>query len=182
MVQTLTDVSDHYEALQLSTNADTETIQRVFRILAQRFHPDNHETGNAARFRMIHEAYLVLSDPERRAEYDARHETARQERWRFAARGGPNDNDFALEQHVRFLLLDSHRRTEPDRPGMSQLDLAQLLGRPREHLEFTIWYLTQRKLVTRCDQSNLTVTADGIDYVEQNRPANPRRLRLAEAG
>ena len=176
--------SDHYETLQISPNADPETVQRVFRILAQRFHPDNQETGSEARFREIHEAYLVLSDPEKRAQYDSRHDTARKERWRFAALGSPDDSDFVMEQAARYIVLEilySRRRTEPDRPGLSQLELAQLTGRPREHLEFTIWYLTQKKLVTRGDQSNLTITSEGIDYVEQNRPANPRRLRLAEA-
>ena len=38
----------------------------VYRLLAQRFHPDNHETGSEAKFRQIHEAYSVLSDPEKR--------------------------------------------------------------------------------------------------------------------
>lgn len=33
--------TDHYEALQISQNAEPETISRVFRLFAQRFHPDN---------------------------------------------------------------------------------------------------------------------------------------------
>jgi len=36
---------DFYEVLQLSPNADPDTVHRVFRVLAQRFHPDNKETG-----------------------------------------------------------------------------------------------------------------------------------------
>ena len=47
---------DYYEVLQISPNADADTVQRVFRMLAQRFHPDNTETGNADRFRSLHEA------------------------------------------------------------------------------------------------------------------------------
>ena len=39
---------DYYETLQISKNADQETVQRVFRLLAQRFHPDNLETGDEA--------------------------------------------------------------------------------------------------------------------------------------
>ena len=70
---------DHYEVLQISKNADADTVQRVFRLLARRYHPDNSHSGNEARFRQIHEAYLVLSDPEKRAAYDVRHETLRQE-------------------------------------------------------------------------------------------------------
>ena len=48
---------DHYETLQISPNADPDTIHRVYRLLAQRFHPDNQETGDTARFRQITEAY-----------------------------------------------------------------------------------------------------------------------------
>ena len=60
---------DYYEALQISPNADADTGQRVFRLLAQRFHPDNAETGDATRFRALHDAYSVLSEPEQRAKY-----------------------------------------------------------------------------------------------------------------
>ena len=172
---------DHYETLQISKNADQETIQRVFRMLAQRFHPDNLDTGNEARFREIHEAFLVLSDPEKRAAYDVRHETFKQERWRFIAAGPPGETDFGVEQQMRFMILEilySRRRTEPNRPGLSQLELQELVGRPREHLEFTIWYLAQKKLVTRGDQSNLVITAEGIDFVEQNAPEKRPHLRI----
>ena len=172
---------DYYETLQISKNADQETVQRVFRLLAQRFHPDNLETGDEARFREIHEAFLVLSDPEKRAEYDVRHDTFKQERWRFIAAGPAGETDFGIEQQLRFMTLEilySRRRTDPYKPGVSQLDLAEMLGRPREHLEFTLWYLAQKKLVTRGDQSNLVITAEGIDFVEQNAPEKKRHLRI----
>ena len=106
---------DHYETLQISKNADQETIQRVFRMLAQRFHPDNLDTGDEARFREIHEAFLVLSDPEKRAEYDVRHETFKQERWRFIAAGPPGETDFGVEQQMRFMLLGDSLQPPPDR-------------------------------------------------------------------
>ena len=71
---------DYYEVLQVSVSADPETIHRVYRHLAQRFHPDNRETGNDARFREVHQAYTVLSDPEQRTRYDIVHQQARQDR------------------------------------------------------------------------------------------------------
>ena len=58
---------DYYEVLQVNSSAEQETIQRVFRLLAQRFHPDNRETGDERRFREIQDAYSVLNDPEKRA-------------------------------------------------------------------------------------------------------------------
>jgi curved DNA-binding protein len=41
--------NDYYEVLQVSTSADPDTITRVYRLLAQRFHPDNQKTGYEAR-------------------------------------------------------------------------------------------------------------------------------------
>ena len=173
---------DWYEVLQISPNADADTIQRVFRLLAQKYHPDNQDTGDASRFRKLHDAYLVLNDAERRAQYDANYEGLRRERWKFAASEPAADTDFDMEQQMRCIALEilyNRRRTEPDRPAVSNLDLSQLMGRPREHLEFTIWYLVQKKFVVRDDQSSLTITADGVDYIEQHHGTRVRRRLTA---
>jgi hypothetical protein len=62
---------DYYEVMQLSPNADAETISRVFRLLAFRYHPDNAESGNSEMFLRLSEAHQILGDPEKRAAYDA---------------------------------------------------------------------------------------------------------------
>lgn len=165
-----TDGKDYYERLQISPNADADTITRVFRLLAQRYHPDNPDTGDDARFRAIVEAYDVLSSPERRAQYDVVHATQQQSRWRFIDAAPRDATDFALEQQTRRHVLEilyTRRRLEPHRPGLSLLDLGELMGRPVEHLEFTAWYLVQRGFVMRNDQSQLTITAVGVDAVEE---------------
>ena len=64
--------ADYYEFLQISPNAQREIIQRVYQFLAGRYHPDNHETGDPEKFRLLNEAYKTLSNPEHRARYDAR--------------------------------------------------------------------------------------------------------------
>jgi len=163
-------VVDYYETLQISANAEPETIQRVYRLLAQRFHPDNKESGNAARFRELTEAYDVLSDPQRRAQYDAVHQRIYRERWKIVDQSG-GDADVRSEQIVRLTLLEllyTRRRTDPHHPGLSLLDVEQLIGRPREHLEFSVWFLTQKRFVQRGDDSSLTITAEGVEYLENN--------------
>ena len=62
---------DCYETMQLGRNADAETISRVYRLLASRYHPDNRETGDNEKFLRLSEAYKILSDPQKRAHYDA---------------------------------------------------------------------------------------------------------------
>jgi hypothetical protein len=54
-------------------------------------------------------------------------------------------------------------------------------GKPREHLEFTIWFLLQKKLISRADNMNVTITADGVEYIEENyrKTLETRRLQAA---
>ena len=169
---------DYYEILQISPNAEPETVHRVFRLLAQRYHPDNAETGNEAHFRALNDAYRVLSDPEQRARYDVIHTRLRQERWRLVASGAEAENNFDAERGIRLTVLEvlyTRRRLELDSPGLSPLDLEKLIGRAREHLEFTIWFLIQKKFITRSDGSILQITVDGVEYLENNYAANAQR-------
>ena len=173
--------NDYYEVLQVSANAELDTIHRVYRLLAQRFHPDNLESGDDTRFRAIHEAYTVLSNPESRARYDIVYQQQRQERWRLVSTGAKAENDFEIEQIVRLTVLEAlytKRRLEPGDPGIFALDLEGMIGRPREHLEFTVWYLTQKKLAIRDDNSRLVITAEGVEYLERNYQTNLSRKRL----
>jgi len=170
--------ADYYEILQISPNAEPETVHRVFRLLAQRFHPDNADTGNEGHFRLLNDAYRVLSDPEQRARYDVVHTKLRQERWRLVASGAEADNNFDAERSIRLTVLEvlyTRRRLELESPGLSPLDLEKLTGRAREHLEFTIWYLVQKKYITRSDGSMLQITVDGVEYLESSYTANAQR-------
>ena len=71
---------DYYEFLQISPHADAETIHRVYRYLAARFHPDNPDTGDPEKFFLLKTAYDVLSNPELRSEYDRDYEREAPER------------------------------------------------------------------------------------------------------
>src|SRR6478752_2744763 len=79
---TATQLPDYYEILQVSPRADRETIERVFRHLAKRYHPDNQDSGNAEVFGRIVDAYRLLSDPEQRARYDLAYEQVKGAQWR----------------------------------------------------------------------------------------------------
>jgi len=174
------DQTDLYDTLQISATAEPETIHRVYRLLAQRFHPDNAETGNDARFRALTDAYHTLSDPERRAAYDIVRAGKMRHRTQLVS-AVESENDYEVERLLRLTILEvlySKRRLEPEKPGVSPLELEQMIGRPREHLEFSTWYLVQRKLVGRSDNSSLVITADGVEYLEQNQGDTLKRRRL----
>ena len=64
---------DYYEVLGVSRDADAKAIKNAFRELALKYHPDRNKSADAeARFKEIAEAYAILSDPKKRADYDAR--------------------------------------------------------------------------------------------------------------
>lgn len=158
---------DHYETLQLSPRADGHTVERVFRLLAKRFHPDNGESGDAARFTELMDAFRVLSDPEARARYDARYEESREERWRLYEKGA-DSTDMATDKRVRSAILSllyTARRTDPDHPGVGIIDLERLLGCPEEHMRFHLWYLKENRWIERTESGMLAITAAGVDRV-----------------
>ncbi len=62
-------MKDYYEVLGVEKGASQDDIKRAFRKLATKYHPDK-KTGDEARFKEISEAYAVLSDQKKRAEYD----------------------------------------------------------------------------------------------------------------
>lgn len=62
---------DYYKTLGVEKNASDEEIKRAFRKMAKQYHPDvNKEEGAQEKFKEIGEAYSVLSDPEKRRQYD----------------------------------------------------------------------------------------------------------------
>jgi len=62
---------DYYETLGVSQNASQEEIQRAYRKLARKYHPDiNKGAGSEDKFKEINEAHEVLKDPEKRRKYD----------------------------------------------------------------------------------------------------------------
>ncbi len=82
---------DYYQILGVSKSASAEEIKRAYRKLAHEHHPDK-DKGNEVKFKEINEAYQVLSNPDKRSQYD-----------RFGSVGGPgmggsggfNPQDFA---------------------------------------------------------------------------------------
>lgn len=63
-------MKDYYDILGVERGASKDDIKKAFRKLASKYHPDK-KTGDEAKFKELSEAYAVLSDEKKRAEYDA---------------------------------------------------------------------------------------------------------------
>lgn len=166
---------DYYEVLQLSQNADADMVERVYRMLAKRFHPDNTESGDEKRFREVHDAFVVLSDPESRAGYDARYDRSKNLRWQIFGQSSALSEQQRDRRIFRGMLslLYAARRRDPEGGGMGALRLEQMLGVPREHLEFPIWYLYKRGLIERLPSGELAITVEGIDQMMDGDMGTP---------
>ncbi len=162
---------DYYELLQVSSNADTDTIERVFRHLAKKLHPDNKESADPDRFRLIVEAHRTLSNAETRAGYDVKYQDYWNGKWKLASEAG-NGTAFGDDRETRESLLSLlyvQRRRDTRHPGLSDYDMARLLGKPFELVEFHVWYLKAKGWVERLDTGQLAISAVGVDEVEKNR-------------
>jgi hypothetical protein len=156
---------DYYEILQLSPRATADMVERVYRFLAKRFHPDNLETGDAEKFGRIHEAYQVLSDPERRAAFDVAYDNVQQVQWKVYDQASASDSRLEDRQviHAILSLLYIERRRDPLRGGLGAVVLERTLGVPQEHLVFPLWYIKQHGWTEVLDSGQIAITIAGID-------------------
>ena len=175
---------DYYDLLQISPHADSDTIHRVYRYLASRFHPDNQRSGDAEMFRLLKTAYDILSDPARRAEYDVTrtengtHKTPLSTSIDFMdCIEGETNRRLAV-----LAVLYFRRRANPNAPEVSLSEIERQMGFPRDYLDFTTWYLVKKRYITRADNSDFTLTSDGVDFVETQRATLPVLNKLLTNG
>lgn len=159
---------DHYEVLQVSRKADTDTIRRVFHVLAQRYHPDNTDTGNDEKFRQVVEAHSVLCDPERRAAHDVKLAVANKTRLKiFDSLQSTQGVQAEIRKREGVLrLLYTKRLTDPHQPSMRGREFEDLLECPLEHLEFCLWFLKETGLISRSDNNRFEITSRGVQSFE----------------
>jgi curved DNA-binding protein CbpA len=174
---------DYYEILQVSPRADGETIERVFRLLAKRLHPDNTDTGDADRFAELLEAFRTLSDPEARVPYDVRYQAEKEGRWRIVdvALSGDGNADARVCAAILAIMYQA-RRQNVDHAGLGNLELERMLGCPEDQIRFQLWYLREKGWIQRLENGKLAITVAGVDRVmEQGGPARDAR-GILEAG
>ena len=164
---------DYYELLQVSPNAEAETIHRIHRLLAARYHPDNVETGNQERFLLLNEAYGILSDPEKRLAYDTKYQLLQiQPLPVFEMKEFVEGVEGEVNRRMGVLsLLYKRRRQNSDDPGFSLLEFESLMGFPSRHLEFALWFLRGKQHIQQLSEnSDYVITPAGVEFLESHIP------------
>ncbi|MDR2636436.1 MAG: molecular chaperone DnaJ [Mycoplasmataceae bacterium] len=86
---------DYYEVLGISKNASQDDIKRAFRKKAMEYHPDRNKAADAeAKFKEVNEAYEVLSDQQKRQQYDQFGHAGVNEQQGFGQQGGGFEDIF----------------------------------------------------------------------------------------
>lgn len=117
------DFKDYYEILGISPDAETADIKTAYRKLARKYHPDmNPEADAEAKFKEVAEAWEVLKDKDRRAEYDELRRYGGQRQSGFEpppgwqSRGGGDSQQFGgdFSEFFNSIFGDQFNRARPD--------------------------------------------------------------------
>ena len=173
----MSDFNNHYESLELSPSASFETVERVFRYLAKRYHPDASEHGDIQKFTQIAEAYDVLSDPAKRATFDLefnKQNVAEVE----IVEGTATIGDDTADRHRLLSLFYAQRRRSIKHPGLGMNTVEQMMGIPVEVLDFHVWFFREKGWIQREEGGAISITADGVEKLEASAELREERNRL----
>ena len=162
---------DYYKVLQVNPKCDAKLLDRAYRFFAKLYHPDHIETANVEKFTEVTEAYAVLRDADKRADYD---------RLYFARTNGPvsrppSAEELAIDENAAIsdagihesilLFLYKRRRENAREPGVAGWLLQEMIGCSDDNFEFHVWYLKSKGFVQITEQGTLAVTIQGVDHV-----------------
>ena len=166
---------DYYEILQLNANATQDAIERMFRYLAVKYHPD--KGGDKERFNFLVKAFEILRDPVSRASYDAEQEQEKKGNAALtdhARKAGPD----TIERHELLCLFYARRRQAENSPALGAHTVKKMMNLPDEVLEFHLWYFREKGWIKRAENGGLVITAEGVDKVEEGEIKLNQHLRL----
>lgn len=185
---------DLYELLQVDRDAHPTIIRYAYRFLAAMYHPDNSETGDAEKFRIITEAWRTLSDEGKRAAYDMSLGAKEQKAAAAAAASGQSApgahagggssgfgkdsmpkipktglsfNEIELRLAILQILLAARKR-KPQTGGATAKIIMDILAIDNvQEVEFAIWYLREKGYIEMGDRMFM-ISVNGVDYIVES--------------
>jgi len=162
---------DYYSALDAHPNFNAKRLEAAYRHLARMYHPDHPETADVTKFQATIEAYEVLRNAEKRAEYDGQYKQKMGARFHQASEDDEIDidekhaiSDAEAQERILFYLY-KRRREHAQEPGVVGYYLQELLECSDDLFEFYLWYLKAKGFISGTEQGTLAITIEGVDHV-----------------
>ena len=162
---------DYYDILQVNPNCDAKILESAYHYLAKLHHPDHTGTTDSTQFNQVVEAYKILRDPDRRAEYDAIYsKNSNGEPFKFPSIEEQDIEETSAlddaEAHAKILMFLYKRRREfAQDAGVVGFYIQEMLNCSDEHFEFHKWYLKEKGYIVLTEHGTLAITVQGIDHV-----------------
>lgn len=166
---------DYYELLELSPNANLETIERVFRYFATKWHPD--AGGDKERFTLLIQAFEMLRDPESRAAYDALYQQRQQQAANLVENARKAGVD-TVDRHKLLGIFYAKRRQDYRKPALGISTIERAMHCPAEVLEFHLWYFKEKGWIKREETGGFSITSDGVDRMESTEVKEANHMLL----
>lgn len=141
----------YYSILKVARNASDSDIKKSFRQLSKEYHPDKNPTGEE-HFKKINEAYSVLSDKKKRAEYDFRLDNP--------TPPNPANDPFAKYRNVVFSMMDlEHLNIHVDR----HFKISELMNGIEDTVSYQIskYSLSESKIENKTVRYNVNMSTTG---------------------
>ena len=168
----------YYELLELSANANQDTIERMFRYLATKFHPDSG--GDKDEFSNLVKAFEVLRDPTSRAAYDAQLQQVKQDNKVLVKHAQQAAPDAEIRNQLLHLFY-TRRRQANGSPGIGTVTVENEMELSPEILNFHLWFFREKGWIQREEDGGLSITAEGVERAEANKYRASNNLARIEA-
>lgn len=167
---------NHYDTLEVSQNASQDAIERMFRYLATKHHPDTG--GDKAQFNQLVAAFEILRSADSRAEYDRGIQRETKEISRLVENSKQAGPDAAI-RHELLCLFYARRREQGASPALGQVAIERALDLSEHVIEFHLWYFREKGWITRWEAGGFTITAEGVDQIDATELRMANHLRIS---
>lgn len=166
---------DYYELLELSPNANLETIERVFRYFATKWHPD--AGGDKQKFALLISAFETLKDPANRAAYDGLYQQRQQQAQNLVDNARKAGVD-TVDRHKLLCIFYAKRRQDSKKPALGISSVEYLMKCPAEILDFHLWYFREKGWIKREETGGFSITSEGVDRIESSEVKEANQMLL----
>jgi hypothetical protein len=159
---------DYYEFLMVSPSADRQMIEWAARLMLARYDPQKSKTPDEKKCELVKEAFRTLADAKKRAAYDSEL-SKRQPAATFDVKATVTRQDVIEAHQMRQAVMQVLYQTvlrQPRDPDVGRTELGRQIGVGTQELEFALWFLREKGMITATQAGSYAITLQGAEWVE----------------